>query len=160
MCYFKNFTKKDEFFKNFPHLTFFQKEMYYNFTFDANDLFTIIPDGDRILFNVEFKKEKNKKWEFGKPFFKKYQLSFDLDSKLIKYYINENNEIEIEKEKEKNRNFVKILIIIMLVLFILIIGILFGKLFFSNYRRKIRVNELDEDYIYVSKKNDDKNDNE
>ena len=56
-----------------------------------SDLFTIFPDNNRILFNIEFDNEAQK-WVFGKPFFKKYQLIFDLESKLIKYYIRTNEE--------------------------------------------------------------------
>jgi hypothetical protein len=98
-CYIKNKNKRDEFFNNFPSLTFYQKEMNYNFTLDYKDLFTIIPDNYRILFNIESYSD-SKKWVFGKPFFKKYQLIFDSDSKIISYYINDN------LEKNSNSNFV------------------------------------------------------
>jgi len=154
LCYIENNKKREAFFKNFPSLIFFQKEMYYNFTFDAHDLFTIIPDGKRILFNIEFNNE-TQRWEFGKTFFKKYQLIFDLDSKLIKYYIktnNNNNNIE-------NINITdKILIIILLLIFVFIIGILFGKSLCNKYNRKIRANELEDNYSYTPKNLDNKND--
>ena len=154
ICKINDNKKREEFFNNFPSLIFFQKEMYYNFTFNAKDLFTIIPDDNRILFNIEFK-NKNKKWEFGKSFFKKYQLSFDLDSKLIKFYINSNN----ENQKENNNiSDIKILIIIMLIIFVFIIGILFGKVLCSKYNRKIRAYELEDNYSYIPKKIDDKTD--
>ena len=154
ICKINDNKKREEFFNNFPSLIFFQKEMYYNFTFNAKDLFTIIPDDNRILFNIEFK-NKNKKWEFGKSFFKKYQLSFDLDSKLIKFYINSNN----ENQKENNNiSDIKILIIIMLIIFVFIIGILFGKVLCSKYNRKIRAYELEDNYSYIPKKIYDKTD--
>ena len=65
--------------------------MNYNFSLNSTDLFTIIPDNNRVLFNIEFLKDYNN-WVFGKPFFKKYQLIFDDDSKLIKFYV-ENRRI-------------------------------------------------------------------
>ena len=153
MCKIKNNKKKEEFFQNFPKLILFQKEMYYNFTFDAKDLFTIFPDDDRILFNVEFSNE-SKKWEFGIPFFKKYQLVFDIDSNLIKYYIK-SNEI---KDRKNNLNEGQILIIIMLVILVFIIGTLFGRLLCVKYNRKIRANELEDNYSYNPKNDDDKMD--
>ena len=141
MCYIQNNKKREEFFKNFPSLIFFQKEMYYNFTLKANDLFTIIPDNKRILFNIEFNNE-TKRWNFGKPFFKKYQLVFDLDSKLIKYYIKSKNDIDSNKEG-------KIIIIIILFIFVFIIGIFIGKILCNKYNRKIRANELEDNYSYT-----------
>ena len=150
MCFIQNNKKREEFFKNFPSLIFFQKEMYYNFSLNANDLFTIIPDDKRILFNVEFNNE-NQKWNFGKPFFKKYQLIFDLDSKLIKYYIKTNNDIDKNKEG-------KIIIIIILFIIVFIVGIYVGKKLCQKYNRKIRANELEDNYSYSPNNIDDKND--
>ena len=120
-CYIKNKNKRDEFFNNFPSLTFYQKEMNYNFTLDYTVLFTIIPDGYRILFNIKSYSD-SKQWVFGKPFFKKYQLIFDLDSKIISYYIIDNLEKMsnfFEKEKTKK------VIINILIIFAFIIGIFF-----------------------------------
>ena len=55
MCYFnRDNQKRDNFLKNFPSLKFYQNEMNYNFTLNSTDLFTIIPDNNRVLFNVEF----------------------------------------------------------------------------------------------------------
>ena len=86
ICNIDDDNRRKEFFNEFPPLIFHQKEMYYNFTLNAEDLFTIIPDGKRILFNVDFIINSNK-WILGKPFFKKYQLIFNSDSNLISYYI-------------------------------------------------------------------------
>ena len=70
MCYFNgDKKKKKKFLKTFPVLKFYQNEMNYNFTLNSTDLFTIIPDNDRILFNIEYL-ENNKNWIFGKPFLK------------------------------------------------------------------------------------------
>lgn len=145
MCYIKDNEKRKKFLNNFPPIIFFQKEMYFNFSLDAKDLFTIIPDGERLLFNIEFD-NKTQKWELGKPIFKKYQFSFDLDSKLIKYYINSNN----EKEKNNLKDG-KIVIIMVLTIIIFFIGIVIGKLFCRKYNRKIRANELEENYSYMPK---------
>ena len=88
-------------------------------------------------------------WVFGKPFFKKFQLIFDSDSKIISYYINDNleknsNSKFVEKEKTKK------IIIIVLIILAFIIGIFFGKIICSKYNRKIRANELEDNYSYLS----------
>ena len=145
ICYIEDIKKRDNILSNFPSLIFHQKEMNYNFTLDAKDLFTIIPDGKRLLFNIEFNNE-TEKWEFGKPFFNKYHLVFDLDSKLIKYYINSNNDINQNKLNDG-----KILMFFMLTAIIFVLGILLGRLLFKKYNRKIRANELEDNYSYNPK---------
>ena len=152
-CYIKNKNKRDEFFNNFPSLTFYQKEMNYNFTLDYKDLFTIIPDNYRILFNIESYSD-SKKWVLGKPFFIKYQLIFDSDSKIISYYIDDNleeNSNFVEKEKTKK------IIIIILIAFAFIIGLFFGRMICNKYNRKIKAYELEDKYSYISNENDMKN---
>ncbi|MEE6208507.1 MAG: hypothetical protein VZR95_10675, partial [Alphaproteobacteria bacterium] len=72
ICYFNgNKNEINSFLNNFPILKFYQSDMNYNFTLNATDLFTIIPDNNRILFNVEFLENYNN-WVFGKPFFIAY----------------------------------------------------------------------------------------
>ena len=151
ICYIEDTKKRDNFLKSFPPLIFYQKEINYNFTMDYNDLFTIIPDGKRILFNVEFN-NGSQKWELGKPFFKKYQFIFDIDTKLIKFYIDSNN-----SEVSNNKNYNKNIIIFILIIIVFFIGILFGRLLCNKYNRKIRANELEDNYSYNPKNNYEKN---
>ena len=111
MCYFNNDkTKMIKFLNNFPILKFYQSEMNYNFTLDSNDLFTIIPDNNRILFNIEFF-ENNNNWVFGKPFFKKYKLIFNDDKKIISYYIEDENRYNNTNSYYKYSNYIVIIII-------------------------------------------------
>jgi hypothetical protein len=143
MCYIKDDKKREEFFNEFPILTFYQKEMDYKFTLDSNDLFTIIPDNNRILFNIDFNEEL-KYWILGKPFFKKFHLIFDSESKSISYYIKKN--VKKNQNKKISENNIVIIFIIICAFFI---GILFGKLIYSKYKKKIRTNELDDVYEYL-----------
>ena len=87
-------------------------------------------------------------WFLGSPFFKKYQMVFDLDNKVIGFYTN-INESYSENKKNNNKNvFIYILVIIGLV--IIIIGLIFLliKCYLSLPRKK-RANELlDENYEY------------
>jgi len=120
MCYFNgDINKRNKFLNNFPTIKFYQSEMNYNFTLNSTDLFTIIPDNNRVLFNIEFLKDYNK-WVFGKPFFKKYQLIFDEDSKSLKFYIdNESINYSIYNRGIKYFNYVIIVILLFIILFIL-----------------------------------------
>ena len=146
MCYIESRQKREEFFINFPNLILYQKDMNYNFTFDGIDLFTIIPDNRRILFNIDFS-YNIKRWILGKPFFKKYQMIFNPDSKLISYYVEPNSEI---KEENKDSHNLKIFIIIILIVLAFILGIIFGRALCSKYHRRIRANELEDNYSYIS----------
>ena len=121
MCYFNGDQKKlKTFLNNFPILKFYQSEMDYNFTLTGSDLFTIIPDNNRILFNIEFL-ENNNNWVFGKPFFKKYQLIFNDEAKIISYYFDKKD----EKVKENYLNGTKKDIYIIISLLIIINFVIF-----------------------------------
>ena len=143
ICYIEDNYKINVFFNNFPSLIFYQKEMNYNFTLDSRDLFTIIPDNKRILFNIEFYNNNSNKWILGKPFFKKYQLIFDSESNTISYYIDKN--IDIKKVKKNEINILSFIIIIAF-----FVGVLFGKIFLFKYSRKLKANELEDNYSYLT----------
>ena len=137
MCYFnRDNQKRDNFLKNFPSLKFYQNEMNYNFTLNSTDLFTIIPDNNRVLFNVEFL-EGYDNWVFGKSFFKKYQLIFDDDANIIKFYIdNEKENSDNSNDNEFSRNLKYYIIIFVLVVIFFILGIYIVKKFFEMNSKK------------------------
>ena len=148
ICYLKDNKKLKEFLNNFPSLIFYQGEMDFNFTLDSNDLFTIFPDNNRVLFNVEFYNNSNT-WVLGKPFFKKYQLNFNYEENLISYYINSNS---ISSKYNKKNN----LKINFIIFFIFIFAfLLFFKIAFCKYNRKLRANELEDNYNYISNNDND-----
>ena len=143
ICYINDNKVREIFFNNFPSLTFYQKQMNYNFTLDSKDLFTIIPDNNRILFNIGFI-NNSKIWILGKPFFKKYQITSTIKSNKIIYYSNSSLNVKEIKSNEISR---KLLVIIFIVF---ISGFLFGKIICFKYNRKIRANELEDNYSYLS----------
>ena len=143
ICYINDNKVREIFFNNFPSLTFYQKQMNYNFTLDAKDLFTIIPDNNRILFNIGFI-NNSKIWMLGEPFFKKYQMTFNIKSNKIIYYINSSLNLKEIKNNEISR---KLLVIIF---FVFISGFLLGKIICFKYNRRIRANELEDNYSYLS----------
>ena len=148
MCNIEDENKRKEFFDEFPDLIFSQRDMDYKFRLTAEDLFTIIPDGKRILFNVDFVYNWNK-WILGKPFLKKYQLIFNSDSNTISYYINPNNKIINKEEGNKGGNGLKIFLIIFFVILAFIVGIVFGRALCIKYNRKLRANELEDNFSYI-----------
>ena len=128
--------------------------MNYNFTFNSNDLFTIIPDNKRILFNIDFI-YNSKRWILGKPFFKKYQLVFNSDSNLVRHYVENIFE---NKEINNKGNSLKIILIIFLVIIAFLVGIIFGRALCSKFSRKIRANELEDNFNYIAKDSNKDND--
>ena len=130
--------------KKFPELKFYIKNTNTSFIFNYDDLFKKI--GNKYYFMVIFEKYKNSYWQIGYPFFKKYDIVFDDDSKTIGYY---NSNIEINDNKGGNQT-VKIVLIVLLTIIVfcglLAIGYYIGK---EKYiQRKKRANELNDDYDY------------
>ena len=132
--------------------------MLHNFSLTSEDLFTKIPDGKRILFNVDFILNSNK-WIIGKSFFKKYQLIFNSDSNLISYYVNPKD-ININRKEEKINNKdnkrIKMYIMIFLIILAFVVGIILGRVLCIKYNRKMRANELEDNFSYNT--NDSLND--
>ena len=127
--------------KRFPELKFYLKNTKTSFVFNFNELFLKI--GNQFYFMVIFDKYSRNFWEVGFPFFKKYDIVFDEDNKIISYY-NANKNIE---NNENKNNVFKIILIIFLGIIafcgLLVIGFYLGK---SKYiQRKKRANELDDD---------------
>ena len=132
--------------QKFPKLKFFIKNTNTSFIFNFDDLFCKI--GDKYYFMVIFDKYQRNYWEIGYPFFKKYDIVFDDDSKTISYY----NNIFIDDNNEKSNTFKYLIIIILCVIIIFVllgVGFYFGK---QQYiQRKKRANELDdEEYDYTA----------
>jgi hypothetical protein len=135
---------------SFPDLIFEHKELEMNFTLTKNDLFAY-NSFDNLDTNLYFLMINGLRgwtnyWHLGIPFLKKYRLSFNYDTRLIGYYINDGKPIE-KKEKEGFNFFksiyFKIIIIVVLVVIIFILGMLFQKKFRQS--RKKKANELDDD---------------
>ena len=82
--------------EKFPSIHFYHKEFNYTFVLNFDDLFVEI---NGILFflicydNSVYLQDKFSQisdWVFGKPFFDKYQFSFDVEKKRISFYVNKN----------------------------------------------------------------------
>jgi len=150
----------DEFkIKEFPNLYLFNRELNYTFELNYKDLFK--KNNDEYYFLIIFDQMIINIWKIGKPFLRKYQLTFDIDSKSIIFY---DQSIKPSKQNINNNSDNKVLIIVLISIggLIIICGLIIGAYYLGkqiNASRKKRANELsDDDYEYFSK-NDNNNDN-
>ena len=144
----KNFNEN-----KFPTLYFFN--MDYNFTFELTykDLFEV--RGNRKYFLIVFDSNSNYPWKFGKLFLQKYILNFEYDSKSIGFYTDLKYESisNDDEDDEDSHNYYWLILILILV--ITGIGCFFlSKLIYDKNRKK-RANELDDDYDYTQKNNEE-----
>ena len=144
--------------EEFPSLNFNIKSENLFFEFTYKDLFKKIDD--QYYFLVVFKNYDVGSWNIGKPFYMKYTLVYNGESKAIGFY----SKINLNKNEKKSGtilfelNAFKIVMIILLFLaFIFLIMILsycFGKK--KNLMKKRRANELDDNYDYYSNSDNNK----
>ena len=138
--------------ENFPSL-YFKHETGYTFELTPNDLFVQI--GQDFYFLVVFNKNNpTSSFLLGNIFLKKYLLSFDIKSKKILFY--KENETKGQNNGEYihdnpihwyNSNKMIVILIMMIVLFC-IGGFYFGKKLY--YHRKQKANELLDTFDYTS----------
>ena len=117
--------------------------------FEYNDYYYFVIYFPQISYNYNH-------FRLGKPFFKKYLITFNQDKKMIGYYKT------IIKEKNINFNinkkYIPWIITIISVIGMLIMG--FYILYYRPFRlRKKRANELEDEYDYISD-NNNKNKND
>ena len=96
---------------------------------------------NKLYYLIIFHPYKSTKWILGIPLFTKYLINFNQDKKLIGFYIND----KIKDEKNYSI-FLKLFIISILVNVIILIICLYYKIVKKN--KKIRANELEENFDY------------
>ena len=133
---------KDINIKNFENLEFFSKEMNYTFIFDYKDLFKTY--NNKYVFLVFFDNSFSEKWKLGEIFIKKYNVFLDMDSKLFGFYTRNNI---------KSYSFYYIFIISFLLFIIFVLVFCLFKQIIKIKKRKIRANELEDNYEYISSLN-------
>ena len=135
--------------KNFPIISFQNKKMNLTFELDYNDLFITYNHSKYFLIIFPEEIYADKHFIFGKPFFKKYDMTFYTDSRKIGVY--DKNVKKYNKFWNKIWSVIKILIIILLIcVSILIIYVIYIKL---HMPRKKRINEIEDDFDYTPEKN-------
>ena len=125
---------------NFEPLTFIHSELGQKFILDKDDLFKDY--NGKKYFLVVFQKESNTQmWALGTPFVKKYPFTFDHDSRNIFYYEYGNGN---EKEGTPTSKIILICVCVVLGIGAVILGIVLGKIFVVN-RKKKKAKELVEE---------------
>ena len=148
--------------KSFPPIHFYHSELNKTFILDYNDLFYY--DNNKYYFLIIYSSFSGSYWKLGKPFLKKYQITLDLDSKLIYFYdsFKQNNKENNDKLKDGDLYSIKLKEIILIALCCFLFIILFVLLVKGiKKNRKKRANELkDDDYDYTGIDNANITDNE
>ena len=136
--------------KKFPTIYLYHLELNYTFSFDYKELFSEI--NGKIVFLMTTSNFNDVYWIFGKLFMKKYQLTFDIDNRIIISYLKE------KENGEKNNLYIYLIIgSIILIIIALIGGIYIGKKLWDKSKKK-RANELvDDDFEYKAETNNNSN---
>ena len=135
----------------FNEISFKNVQLETNFVFDYKDLFYY--KDDLIFFLIIFREVDINSFRLGQIFLKKYNLVFNQDKKTIGYY-SLGDKIREKEEKIDNKNYRNNFsitnILLILILFCLIfIAIVFYK---KRIQRKMRANELEDQFQYEAKK--------
>ena len=124
----------------FPSLKFEHRIWNYTFELNYNDLF--IKFGNKYYCLFAFYSFNTDVWYLGEVFLRKYTIVFDQDNKVMGFY-----HPYIEKG---NQYILTVFISIILILCILLLIFLYYK-FLNKKQRRIRNNEIDDNYEYLIK---------
>ena len=123
-------------------LSFKSKELNEIFSFKLEELF--FEYNNKLYFGVIFDEYQMHGWKLGRLFFEKYPLIFSVDNKAIGYY-KQNI-----KNNKKNKNILTTILVILIIilLILLLIGFRRYNILKSLIPRKIKANELNDEYSY------------
>ena len=117
---------------------FYSKEINFTFVLDKNDLF--LKFNDKIYFLVFFS-GYFPNWILGEPFFKKFKMVFNQEKKMVGFYSD---------FKKVKKNYDKIINIFLLLFLLVCLAFFTYKIYFKK-NKKIRANELEDNFLYESK---------
>ena len=140
----------------FPTIYFHNRDFYFTFNLDYNDLF--LESNDKIYFLIVYKDMIQSTWQFGKMFMRKYPFIFDQDKKTVSFvYLNKFIKKEEEIIKGNNNHFKKIkdYFLISLLFIGILIGLFLGRRIWNKHR-KLKANELEEKFEYISQNSNSK----
>ena len=149
--------------KKFPSLYLYREQLFLAFNLNYEDLF--FEYNDKIYFLIIRKENIINHWQIGKIFLKKYPLIFDYDKKIVSYAylkkhwnpiksnkINNNNNKIMKDKIIKRKNINKDIILYILIIIGIVIGIFIGKIIW-NKNKKLKANELEENFKYLNNEN-------
>ena len=134
---------------NIQDITFFKKNENITINLTSKDIW-MEKYGYKYLMIIRSDDIDNS-WTFGKPFFKKYSMAFDFDSKLLGVYTKIFEDGDGPSDSSNNDNHLNIKLVLIIVgLSLIIIGlIIFLIKCYLSLPRKKRANELlDDSYTY------------
>ena len=138
--------KREEFKINeFPTLYLFKEEFKYIFELNYLDLFEEI--GNKYYFLIIYFPFSNNNFELGKPFLKKYQMSYNVDMSTIHFYRKHDKNIKDNFENTIKDTRKKLIILFNLIILLCLLIFIFYKKVFHK-KRKLRKNEIKEDNNY------------
>ena len=123
--------------KQFKKLRFENKNLNYSFEFEPENLF--LYENYNYYSLILFSNQNLNNWCLGEIFMKKYQLIFEPNESSIGIYL------------KKEKLYIFYIIIIILTIFIFLLSFFLNKQLILK-KRKLRVNELDENVDYIPKK--------
>ena len=145
--------------KTFPSIYFEHVNLDYTFELSFKELF-IEKDNIYYFLIISDSLFYTTGWTLGNIFMRKFQFIFNLDTKEIGFYNPKLNKYNNEGYNiNKNSSNIIIYIILIIILCLLLFGIcLFIKMkFYPKVEKKKRANELDDEYEYVTYKNNSNN---
>ena len=136
--------------EEFKSIYFESKELEIIFELDYNDLFYFA--NNYIIFLVTFKKDSNI-WSLGEIFYKKYYMVFNQEAKTVGYYQGMESKNRDKNKKQKGKNFkINLIHILLILIFISICVVGFIIYTKKSNSRKLRANEMDDNYVYEQEK--------
>jgi hypothetical protein len=138
-------------FNELKEFHFIHQGLEYDFVFNYNDLF--IDYNNRKYFLLTYKLN-SMTTVFGKPFFKKYKLVFNPDSKQIGHYIKEELNLDGENNNSNNKTISKTILFIAIIIVLIIVISILGYILHKKLKKKKRKNELDENFDYIPEENE------
>ena len=157
-CNENKFTKKD--IKKFPTIYISNLGIHYTFELKSEELFIKI--NNKWYFEIVFPviDLDVERWILGRIFMRKYPVKFSPFSRLIGFYLKSNDDksknkkVKNEEQKIYKKNIPKTIFYVIIIIIALIftgVGLFLGKRIF--YPRKMRANELEDNYQYEPKYN-------
>jgi len=135
--------------KYFKSIELYHYEFNYTFIMDYKDLF--IEKDDKLILMIFF---DNIPFDIylGKPFLRKYSFLINQDLNILAFYKTKKEKGNNDNDNDNNNNYIvlKIILITLGVIILFSLGIFIGKYFYKE-RKKKKINNIDEDYDYMSK---------
>ena len=155
--YYYIYCQKDKInINDFKTIYFYQNEFNFTFSFYYKDLFII--KSNYYIFNIFFDDNGfSHLLHAGKILLKKYLFTFDYEQKMIGFYLekNEKKGLIIEDNNDNNKKIILIIVLSLVIIFLAALLLIFIKYCWGNKGRKLRKNELAENYDYTIQKNED-----